>query len=47
VQGGKLFSIEAEAEPLIGVMPGPYSNLGAAMNAVAQQIKGTCESWQP
>jgi hypothetical protein len=46
VQRGKLFSIEAEAEPLVGVMPGPYSDLGAAMSAVAQQIKGTCESWQ-
>jgi hypothetical protein len=47
VQGGKLFSIEAEAEPLIGVKPGPYPDLGAAMSAVAQQIKGTCRLWSP
>jgi hypothetical protein len=47
VQGGKVFSIEAEAEPLVGVNPGPYSDLGAAMSAVAQQIKGTCRLWSP
>ena len=41
------FSISPDAEALTGVRPGPYTDLDAAIEAVGQQLGGTCQMWSP
>ncbi len=49
IEGGddQQLRVKAMVDPLLGMSEGPYSDLDAAMNAVATRIEGICKKWVP